>query len=168
MDWFKFNSACEDGNKELVELMISKGVHNWNQGLCGACLGGHLDIVELLIKKGADDWNNGLYYACKGGHIDVVELMLSKDVCNINGGFISAFYGKHYELSLIMITKGADISQVDFNSRDYDLEYLIKANFQSFGKYSNNVIKVRKYLTEYYSIIYNKVIPDMSKLIMEY
>ena len=39
--------ACRNGNINLVNLMISKGANNWNDGMCGACEGGHIDIAKI-------------------------------------------------------------------------------------------------------------------------
>ena len=72
------NGACRRGHKELVELMIIKGVNDWDYGLCRACRGGHKDIADLLVAKGANDWSGGLIYACMKGHKDLVELMIQR------------------------------------------------------------------------------------------
>ena len=80
MGWREHAVALQgrSGHKELVELMISKGADNWNDGLAGACQGGHTEIVKLMIKKGATNWNGGLYRACKGCHKELIELMIIK------------------------------------------------------------------------------------------
>ena len=70
MDTFNFNSleyfngfldlSCENGNLEMVKLMIEKGVTNLNNGLYNACEDGHSEIVEFLLKHGADDVEEAL------------------------------------------------------------------------------------------------------------
>jgi len=70
--------VCEIGHKEIVELLISKGANNWNEGLDGACFGGNKEIVELLISKGANNWNEALCSACEGRNKEIAILMITK------------------------------------------------------------------------------------------
>ena len=70
--------ACLGGHRDLVDVMIEKGAHEWNWGLNRALFGGHRDLVDLMIIKGANDWNRGLSGACEGGHRDLVDLMILK------------------------------------------------------------------------------------------
>ena len=46
-------AACQ-GDKEIVDYMISKGADNWNWGLQAACERNHIEMAEYMISKGAD------------------------------------------------------------------------------------------------------------------
>ena len=103
-----FDSACEGGHKEFVELMIAKGACNFDYGLRGACTGGLRELVELMIDKGGDDWNLGLYGACGGGHKDLAELMITKGADDWNNGLYRGCDGGHKDIVELMILKGAN------------------------------------------------------------
>jgi ankyrin repeat protein len=100
------NYACQNGQLEIVNLMIKKGATNWNWGISGACQNGQLKIVNLMIEKGADDWNEGLYTACQGGHLEIVNLMIEKGAYDWNNGLSAAYHGRHLEIINLMIEKG--------------------------------------------------------------
>lgn len=46
------------------------------------CLSGSVDIVELLISHGINDWNGGLSGACRGGQLELAKLMISHGATN--------------------------------------------------------------------------------------
>ena len=107
--WLNFglSNACRGGHTTLVELMVSKGVNDWNDGLWGACQGGHFDLVELMISKGANDWNYGMWSACRGGHTTLVELLIAKGANDWNYGLWGACRGGHIDIVELLIDKGA-------------------------------------------------------------
>ena len=113
-DWNEsLRGACQGGNKETIEFVISKSTPVglvWNWGLYGACQGGNKEIAEWMISKGATDWNGGLYCACKGGHKDMAEWIISKGKLlwlYWNGGLYGACQGGHLHMVEFMINKGA-------------------------------------------------------------
>lgn len=57
-----FNIACEYGNINIVEYMISMGPDRdtLESGLYNASVGGHINVIELLIKNGATHLYNGI------------------------------------------------------------------------------------------------------------
>jgi ankyrin repeat protein len=120
--------------------MISNGANNWNGGFYWTCKRGHKDIVNLMIEKGANNWNEGLSIACNSLNTDMIHLM---------------------------INKGADINS-NINLSDSDLEYLVKADNSSFGKYTNRACIVRNNLTKCYTILDIKIISDLSRIIISY
>ncbi len=108
-------NACLEGNKQLVELLISKesrittGVRmDFRRGLANACYGGHKEIIELMIKKGALNFNEGLRQACEGKHKNIVELMIEKGASNFYEGLQSACSGGSEPIVKLMISKGGD------------------------------------------------------------
>ena len=44
----------------MVSYMISKGANDWEIGLGGACERGNLELMELMVSHGAKDFNNNL------------------------------------------------------------------------------------------------------------
>ena len=100
--------ACQNGHKEIINLMIANGAADWNNALYGACQSQHIKLVNLMIANGANDWNRGLYYACKTGNKEIIELMLVKGANNWNEGLKTACYYGHKEIAELMIVKGAN------------------------------------------------------------
>ena len=84
--------ASYNGNYEIVELLISKGVDYKYQRVDGgnafmlACQNGHIQTVELLLKEQVDpnvqkeDGWNAFMLACQNGHTQIVELLLKEQV----------------------------------------------------------------------------------------
>jgi ankyrin repeat protein len=99
--------ACESGHIELANLMISSGADNWNIGLLGACNGGHLELAKLMISHGANDWNWGLFGACRGGHLELAQLMISLGANDWDDGLYGACTGGYIKLINLMISLGA-------------------------------------------------------------
>ena len=82
--------ACENGNIEMAELLLSKGANvnmqtnNGSSSLMVASRYGHSDVVQTLLDKDAEvnmQNNNGsasLMFASQNGHNDVVKTLLDK------------------------------------------------------------------------------------------
>jgi hypothetical protein len=68
--------ACLNGDKEIIDFVISKGANNWDWGLHGACYGGHMDVVERMLRCGATDYINGCVLACLGKQRPVADRMI--------------------------------------------------------------------------------------------
>lgn len=105
---YRFHKACEKGDMNLVNLLISGGANDWNWGLVSACKYGHLEIIELMIIKGADDWNEGLYSACLHGFMQIAELMITKGADDLDSGLYYACINGSMELIDMLISKGTD------------------------------------------------------------
>lgn len=81
--------AAENGNRELVELLLTKGANPNMPGgdapLIVAAETGHLAIVKVLVEKGAnvnqfisgpvENIRNALYLAKKNGHRQIVRFL---------------------------------------------------------------------------------------------
>ncbi|XP_071108542.1 ankyrin repeat domain-containing protein 65-like [Haliotis cracherodii] len=91
-----------------------------------AALRGNRDVVELLVSKGAnvslvdEDGDNIFHHACSGGYIETVEFVLSLNVVNINSrGWRSltpvmrAAWEGHGDVVELLVSKRADVSLVD-------------------------------------------------------
>ena len=62
-------------DNNTVQLMIYRGVNDWNWGLRLACYRGSIEIVNLMISKGAYDWNLGTVLCMsRRTHMDIVNL----------------------------------------------------------------------------------------------
>ncbi|XP_067669965.1 ankyrin repeat domain-containing protein 50-like [Haliotis asinina] len=87
----RFHNACEEGNLELVQDMLSSDSIDVNvPGSYGvtpamwAAQKGHRDVFQFLVDKGADlllldvDGDHIFNMACYGGNTEIVESILSK------------------------------------------------------------------------------------------
>lgn len=71
-----FFNACRYECITLINILIKKGVCDWDGGLGGACRGGRMRIAQLMIEKGAIDFDSGLYNACRSGNMAIVQMMI--------------------------------------------------------------------------------------------
>lgn len=145
--------ACYNDNKELVNLLISKGADAWNNGFYNACENGHFEIVQLLISKGADGWDYGLHYACSGGCLKIVNLLISKIEslkfpCDWNFALCGACKGGHASIAKLVISKGASIFFDAFNcAHSHDHMHIIHLLLGYHSKEN----PVRDYVRSYFS-----------------
>lgn len=56
----------------------------WDEGLSGACEFGDMEIIQLMMSKGMTNkygcyWDYGHGGACRGGNWDLLQFMLSKE-----------------------------------------------------------------------------------------
>lgn len=68
-------------NTELDKFVTEKtmrGTEHLNECMSTACKNGRKEIVNLMITNGANGWDDGLYNACSGSNFELVELMLTK------------------------------------------------------------------------------------------
>jgi hypothetical protein len=133
--------GCKGGHLSIVELAISKGAGNLNDGFCTACEHGHMNIVKFLILKVDDfNWDSRLYNACKGGNVDIVFIILkAKDhEFNWNYGLYGACEGGNMDVVNMMISKGAD----EFNTGLY--------NASSCNHFDIALHMIEKGVTDYY------------------
>lgn len=105
--------AAKNYDRELIELLISKGVNNWDSGLTGAAKGGHKDLVDFFIEKGANNWSRGLFGAAEGGHRDLVDFFIEKGAIITSGDLIGALEHKdikdNCEIIKLFLKRGANI-----------------------------------------------------------
>lgn len=96
---------CRYGRLKIVNLLIRRGVDDYNYGLYCACLGGHLKIAEFMIEKGADKYNYALEGACKGGHLELVKLLIENGANDWAWGLSVACRYGHTEIIKLMTNK---------------------------------------------------------------
>ncbi len=53
--------ACLRGHEDLAELMMIKGVTDFNWGYQGSYEGKHKNIAKLMLAKGAEDFTDGCW-----------------------------------------------------------------------------------------------------------
>lgn len=90
IDWsYELRTACEGGNMNIVQLLISKGVNNWNAGLDGACSTDNVEIINLMIKNVTEQStleryseDDALYYACTHGNRPISQLLIDQGYDN--------------------------------------------------------------------------------------
>lgn len=109
-----FGYVCQGGNVDVVQLMISKGIYDYNSGLDGACRGGHIDIVKMMLEKVNKEkmwgvgwqWNYAFTYACEGGNIDIVKMMIDRGAHYFYNGFVIACEKGYMDIVELLISKG--------------------------------------------------------------
>ena len=119
--------ASVQGQKEIAELLISKGAYldarNLNDftALNLAVFNGRTEIAELLIDKGADIHKKSkgvppLHIAAMEGRKEVAKLLINKGVdvhSKCKNGFSPLFFAAlegHKEVVKLLISKGADVN----------------------------------------------------------
>lgn len=103
--------ACKSGNRKLVELMMSKDIQSWYEGLNGACEGGHYDIVDLMLNnlQNRNIWiGNSIYWACRGGNVEIIDRLISFGITDWDVGLAGACFGGHLNIVQMMISNGAN------------------------------------------------------------
>ena len=158
-----FMYACENGHKEVVELLVTQyncDVNHFNNdgrnGFMSACENGHKEVVELLVTQYNCDVNhannngrNGFMYACKNGHKEVVELLVTKSNCDVNhvdndvwncyNGFMWACKNGHKEVVELLVTKS-----------NCDVRFMNKSNKTGFDLARNREIRLLILQVPYY------------------
>ncbi|XP_071115609.1 ankyrin repeat domain-containing protein 50-like [Haliotis cracherodii] len=88
--------AAENGHRELVELLVSKGAH----------------VIYVDDRR-----DNILHCACRGGHVEVVKYVLSQDMVGINSRgwkertpIMLAAVNGHKDVVELLVSEGADTS----------------------------------------------------------
>ena len=105
-------NACLTGDVNLVGVLISQGITEWNDGFIGACRGGHEDIAKLMISKGATNLDWGLYESCFAGQRNIIQLLLileDNTTLDYNVGLYAACQGGHESIAELLISKGATL-----------------------------------------------------------
>ncbi|XP_048251613.1 serine/threonine-protein phosphatase 6 regulatory ankyrin repeat subunit C-like [Haliotis rufescens] len=91
------HKACDGGNVEIVEYIVSCNIVDINSTGCEgrtpvmlAAFKGDKAVFDLLVSKGCDltvtDKNNDniLHEACGGGNVEIVEYIVSRNIVDIN------------------------------------------------------------------------------------
>jgi ankyrin repeat protein len=118
--------ACQHGNVEIVQLLLSRGVNVnplFGPGpLYKAADHGYEEIVKLLLEEGAEVNVEGGYYgyalqaAARQGNEGIVKLLLEKGAeVNIQGGkygyaLQAAAVGGHKGMVMLLLEKGAEVN----------------------------------------------------------
>jgi ankyrin repeat protein len=139
-------TALNENNTEVAELMITKGANDWSEGLIGACKNNNSSIINLMIEKGANNWNKGLYGACIGGHENIVNMMIEKGANNWNVGLFGASINGNIDIVNMMISRGANIFDACL--------------IQAYNNHHMNIVELllsRGASTELYQILQNGI-----------
>jgi ankyrin repeat protein len=125
-----FGKACENGQLDVVRMLVEKGVHvnaecEWRSmhtsGLQLASFHGHVDVLEFLLHNEADRdcekgyYGNAINIAVMNGHEEAVQLFLEfgSDINQISKSKhliqIAADHGQVHMLRFLL-SKGADIN----------------------------------------------------------
>ena len=116
-------TVCKNGNKELIKLIIDKGVKNFGKGLYGAIIGGHKDIINMMIEKNPNtsrvgeekhffDW--GLEGACQVGDNPLIDFMIKNGGYELFG-FIGACRGQKMDIAQNMLDKHKIINEIQYD-----------------------------------------------------
>jgi len=125
------HSACYEGHKEIVSLLLSKGADvnatdtNGSTPLIWAGHQGHADVAKILVANGADinvldkAGRTALHTGAVRGHTHFVELLLAKGADVMSYGAESASVlshavaAGHREIAEMLIAEGADVNAYD-------------------------------------------------------
>jgi len=102
--------ACENGNLDIVELLILYGADDLESGMQIACKYGHFDIVKYLTKYGLKKWNNYLVYACHSGNVELVKYLILKGANDFDAGFHAACLYNRRNIAKLIYKKINDVT----------------------------------------------------------
>jgi hypothetical protein len=103
-------SACEEGNLEIVKLLLNLGVRTsdsreWTEwwSLDQAASKGHYKLVKLLLEAGADpaaprkflDWNTALKNAVHYNYLDCAQIILDASIESQKTGNLGFVYHRN-------------------------------------------------------------------------
>ena len=148
--------AAKDGNVDLVELVIKKGVSDFdlNRAMETAAEWGKLAVVKFLVEKGAKNLskikiepilNRTMLSAARHGHLEIVELMIEKGANDFNRTMYWGAFSGSLKIVELMIEKGAD----DFNEamstaatkKHFDIvELMIKKGANNFTQVMRDAV----------------------------
>ena len=142
--------AAEQGNINIVKLMMEKGASDYRPAMRSAAYEGHIDIVKLLLEKlrkrhGDNgmysalysrhefyttlDCDYPMYCAAVGGHITIVELMMENGANDYNLAICGAAQHGHINIVKLLLEKGAnnydDILEKAVEGKHVDIVNLI-------------------------------------------
>jgi ankyrin repeat protein len=119
--------AAEQGRRQLVELLIAKGLPVDERSFDGGNLTplhlaaneNQIDTVKLLLEKGADinakvkgarykGWS-ALVFACWNNYKDMVELLIRNGAIMEPEALWFAVYGGHKDIVELLLAKGAEV-----------------------------------------------------------
>ena len=76
---------------EIAKLMIGKGAHNWESGLCEACTGGSVEMAEFMISCGAT-YLEETRIVDMSHSLEILEFMVSRGMIDLE----EILFGEHY------------------------------------------------------------------------
>jgi ankyrin repeat protein len=148
----EIDNCCKENLINLLNYFLERkdaNIKGKNEFLLCACIEGHREIVELLIEKGIDinqqdRWKfNALYKAAQMGHKEICAILISKGI-NINqtdmlgyNALCVASQNGHKETVELLIDKGINVFQggglmganalyMANQSRNYEIAELLK------------------------------------------
>jgi ankyrin repeat protein len=105
---YKFYTACNTGNVELVNTYLENGhdpCEYSNSAIRIACETGCISVVDRLLQdkriNTSNIVNSALYKACKNGHIELVDLLLQYNTQMNLSNKIDYFSKTHYQKSIV-------------------------------------------------------------------
>ena len=101
--------TCKNGYKDIILLMIKKGVCYIEEVMKIVFRHGYKDIVLFLIEKGVSICSyRGIYHICKGGYLDIAQLMIERElIIDLDWALGCACEYGNLDLVQLMIEKGA-------------------------------------------------------------
>jgi ankyrin repeat protein len=156
-------NACNFGQVEIAELLISEGSADFNYCMNIACVNNHVGIVKLFIdnKTIISDINSHLEIVCYKGYTEIISLLVSAyDNCDLNSALISACRGGYIESVKLMVSLGANcLSKGIYNAMKLGYTDIVEFLVIKFGK----IPEILTNVTKEQAYIYYKcgVIPSM-------
>ncbi len=165
-----FYNTCQSGDMDKVLLMIdNQSKFSLNDGLMGACENGNKELISLLIAKGANKWDRGLVGACSGGHLDIAKDMIDRGAKNLHLGLYQAYLYDNKEITFLLVLNGADIDTTSSLTFD-DIQYLYTKGVRSYSwKYGDWFKQCKDIKLLFVKTLQElSILNDMTKIIIEF
>jgi hypothetical protein len=108
-------SACDNGEQDVIDLLLKYGAKSYNRSLISACCGGQLDVIKMLIEKGANKIHSGLVRACAFGHLHVVMYILEHYNVPLKESLRKACRHGYQEIVELLLSRGAKFTRNSFD-----------------------------------------------------
>lgn len=109
VDWNNITlAAASFNNRIVINYILERGLLDWNYVLYGACQTQNNSLLDLAIQNKANNFRTALYYACKQNNVKSAKLMLvNQPVEALNDGLEAACSYNAKECADLMVQHGA-------------------------------------------------------------
>ena len=155
---------------EISSLLIPlASIDALDESMLLACSLGNIDIVRLLITTNIKNWNKYLYNACFKGHEEIVDLLLLSGANDINLIFRTAYNRDYKNLYIKAIIRGADLDQYTIlNLEEDDIYYIVKCGITDIRACINSIKLIQSKILKCSKIVSFYLGRDIESIIAKY